>query len=163
MADTNPGRCAMGDMSLVRRLLDITVDCGLTPSRQASYGRCGKAVRIFHAISRSWVINSGGSDPRDLAPPSGVTMRDELIDPGVPPTPIVLESSSQNKHDEAVAIAPLLRSFGVRAAAHPRDLRRSAYAALSRYISQCGVGCGARDRARAATTGAGDGDSLHFR
>jgi uncharacterized SAM-binding protein YcdF (DUF218 family) len=43
-----------------------------------------------------------------------VTMRDELMHLGVPSTRIMLESGSQNTHDEAVAIAPLLRSLGVR-------------------------------------------------
>ena len=41
-------------------------------------------------------------------------MRDALVRLGVPETRIVVETKSRNTHDEAVVVAPLLESMGIR-------------------------------------------------
>jgi uncharacterized SAM-binding protein YcdF (DUF218 family) len=65
-------------------------------------------------ISPAWIISSGGlPDPGDRAEASSFTMRDELVQLGVPQERIVLESASRNTYDEAVFIAPMLRSLGI--------------------------------------------------
>lgn len=73
-----------------------------------------EAWRVFRLISPAWIISSGGGpDPPDEAEASGTTMRDELVRLGVPPERILLESTSRSTYEEAVLIAPILRSLGV--------------------------------------------------
>jgi uncharacterized SAM-binding protein YcdF (DUF218 family) len=73
-----------------------------------------EASRVYDLIGPVWVISSGGvpqfPHPRE---PSAVTMRQGLVQLGVPESKILLESESLTTHDEAVLIAPMLRSLGV--------------------------------------------------
>jgi uncharacterized SAM-binding protein YcdF (DUF218 family) len=78
----------------------------------AEASRVLEAARIFRLLSADWVISSGGSNPGDQAP-SSIVMRDALVQQGVPAGRIVLESSSHDTHDEAVLVAPLLKSLHV--------------------------------------------------
>ena len=74
-----------------------------------------EAVRVFTLIDQAWVISSGGIvDPDDPDEPTGQTMRNALVQLGVPETRIVVETKSRNTHDEAVIVAPLLTSMGIR-------------------------------------------------
>lgn len=71
-----------------------------------------EAVRVYRLIHPQWVISSGGlSDPRDPNEATGLTMRDALVQLGVPPERIRVETVSRNTHDEAVVIAPILASL----------------------------------------------------
>jgi uncharacterized SAM-binding protein YcdF (DUF218 family) len=73
-----------------------------------------EAARVFRAIDAAWVISSGGrvhSDDPDV--PSGDSMRDVLVQLGVPRERIIVETASQNTHDEAVIVAPMLRSLQI--------------------------------------------------
>jgi uncharacterized SAM-binding protein YcdF (DUF218 family) len=73
-----------------------------------------EASRIFHAIDPPWVISSGGRvHPDDPAVPSGESMRDALVQLGVPRDRIVVETQSRTTHEEAVVIAPMLRSLDI--------------------------------------------------
>jgi uncharacterized SAM-binding protein YcdF (DUF218 family) len=72
-----------------------------------------EAARVFRLIAPAWVIASGG-DPLGTGPPSSITMRDELMRLGVPDVRILLESRPRDTHEEAIRIAPMLRSLGVR-------------------------------------------------
>ena len=71
-----------------------------------------EAHRVFQLISPAWIISSGGrEDPSDPANPSSTVMRAELVRLGVPPERILLESASRDTYDEAVLIAPMLRTL----------------------------------------------------
>jgi uncharacterized SAM-binding protein YcdF (DUF218 family) len=73
-----------------------------------------EASRVYRATDAAWVISSGGrvhSD--DPAVPSGESMRDALMHLGVPRERIVVETISRNTHDEAVVVAPMLRSLAI--------------------------------------------------
>lgn len=73
-----------------------------------------ETARVYRIAHPAWVISSGGNpDPDDPAEPSSTNMRDMLVRLGVPADRILLESLSRNSHDEAVLIAPMLRSLGV--------------------------------------------------
>ena len=76
----------------------------------AEAARVLEAARVFHLARAQWVISSGGAVPGNA--PSSVVMRDALVQLGVPSQQILLESSSHDTHDEAVLIAPMLRSLG---------------------------------------------------
>jgi uncharacterized SAM-binding protein YcdF (DUF218 family) len=69
-----------------------------------------EAARTFQLVRADWIISSGGSIGEPVAPTSRV-MRDALAQLGVPEERILLESSSVNTHDEAVLVAPMLRSL----------------------------------------------------
>ncbi len=73
-----------------------------------------EAARVYELIGPVWIISSGGvSESSGYREPSSVTMRQALVQLGIPESKIVVESSSQTTHDEAVLIAPMLRSLGV--------------------------------------------------
>jgi uncharacterized SAM-binding protein YcdF (DUF218 family) len=73
-----------------------------------------EASRVFRAIDAAWVISSGGKVHLDEpAVPSGESMRDALMQLGVPRERIVVETESRNTHEEAIVIAPMLRSLQV--------------------------------------------------
>jgi uncharacterized SAM-binding protein YcdF (DUF218 family) len=73
-----------------------------------------EAWRVYKAIAPDWIVSSGGGSSRNQgAQPSSTVMRDALVRLGVPPSRILLESSSFDTHDEAVLIAPMLRARGV--------------------------------------------------
>jgi uncharacterized SAM-binding protein YcdF (DUF218 family) len=72
-----------------------------------------EAARVFRVLDANWVISSGGTtDPDDSDEPTGATMREALIRLGVPADRLLVETESRNTHDEAVIVAPLLRSLG---------------------------------------------------
>jgi uncharacterized SAM-binding protein YcdF (DUF218 family) len=73
-----------------------------------------EAVRVFRIANPEWVISSGGLVNENAGPLSSgaVTMRDALIDLGVPASRILLEDRSHNTRDEAVIVAPMLRTLG---------------------------------------------------
>jgi len=75
----------------------------------AEAARVLEAARVFHLTRAQWVISSGGAFPGGA--PSSVVMRDALVPLGVPSQRILLESSSHDTHEEAVFIAPMLRSL----------------------------------------------------
>jgi uncharacterized SAM-binding protein YcdF (DUF218 family) len=71
-----------------------------------------EAARVYRLLPDAWVITSGGavsSGPR--ASTSGAAMRDALVHLGVPPARVLVETTSQSTHDEAVLVAPMLRSL----------------------------------------------------
>ena len=78
----------------------------------AEAARVLEAARVFHLARAQWVISSGGAFPGGA--PSSEVMRDALIPLGVPSQQILLESSSHDTHEEAVLIAPMLRSLRAR-------------------------------------------------
>ena len=87
---------------------------GITITNSSEAARVVEARRVFRLISPEWVISSGGRpDPLDRADVSSAIMRAELVQLGVPPGRILLESTSRNTYDEAALIAPMLRSLGV--------------------------------------------------
>ena len=86
----------------------------ITVTTPVEAARVLEVWRVFRLISPEWIISSGGPpDPPDRADASSITMRAELIRLGVPPERILLESTSRNTYEEAVLIAPMLRSLAV--------------------------------------------------
>src|SRR5262249_4526929 len=76
----------------------------------AGADRVIEAVRVFKMIDPKWVISSGGAGMIDRwNVPAGETMRDELINLGVPRSRILIETSSRTTHDEAVIVAEMLK------------------------------------------------------
>jgi uncharacterized SAM-binding protein YcdF (DUF218 family) len=83
------------------------------PDRAAA-ARVIEAVRVFRMINADWIISSGGLvESDDLVEPSGLTMRNALIQNGVPADRILVETQSRSTHDEAVIVAPMLSSLDV--------------------------------------------------
>jgi uncharacterized SAM-binding protein YcdF (DUF218 family) len=79
---------------------------------QGAAARVLEAWRVYRLLNPERVITSGGTlGPEDLSEPSGINMRDRLVQFGVPADRIVVESQSRNTRDEAVIIAPMLRQM----------------------------------------------------
>jgi len=79
--------------------------------------RVMEAARVYRLAQPEWIISSGGNQsPDDESEPSSINMRDMLVRFGVPAERIVLESTSRDSHDEAVLVAPMLRTLGADAA-----------------------------------------------
>jgi uncharacterized SAM-binding protein YcdF (DUF218 family) len=76
---------------------------------RAGVARIAETARVARLVPDAWIISSGGLPglrPREQ--PSAVVMRDTLMQLGVPASRILLESESENTHDEAVLVAPML-------------------------------------------------------
>ncbi len=76
--------------------------------------RVAEAAHVYQLMPAAWVISSGGpiSDVANAAT-TAAAMRDALVQLGVPPSRILLESQSLTTHDEAVLIAPMLKALNV--------------------------------------------------
>lgn len=86
----------------------------MTVTTPIEAARVLEAWRVFRLISPAWIISSGGKpDPLDPVEASSLTMRDELVRLGVPRERILLESTSRNTYENAVLVAPMLRSLAV--------------------------------------------------
>jgi len=72
-----------------------------------------EAARIFHILDRPWIISSGGAPGGYDMIPESETMKLALVELGVPPDRIILESVSRVTRDEAVATARILRELGI--------------------------------------------------
>jgi uncharacterized SAM-binding protein YcdF (DUF218 family) len=71
-------------------------------------GRVLEAARVYRALNEPLIISSGGSS-RAQSEKSGDTMKLALVQLGVRPERIIVESQSRTTRDEAVLIAPMLR------------------------------------------------------
>jgi len=72
-----------------------------------------EAAYIYRLIGSPWILSSGGTSGGFMTHPSALTMRNGLVQLGVPVERILLEASSQTTRDEAVLIAPMLRAMHV--------------------------------------------------
>ena len=73
-----------------------------------------EAYRVYFLAADQWVISSGGAVSAQIgAPTTGATMRDPLVQMNVPASRILVENESRNTRDEAVLVAPMLRSLHV--------------------------------------------------
>lgn len=81
---------------------------------RAGAARTLEAARAFRVAHADWIVSSGGrGTPTTPDQPSGVTMRDLLVQLGVPADRIVVDDQSENTREEAVIVAPLLASLHV--------------------------------------------------
>lgn len=72
-----------------------------------------EAARVYALLGSPWMISSGGPADGERTEPSAVTMRAALVQLGVPAERIVLERSSRTTREEAVLLAPMLRTLRV--------------------------------------------------
>ena len=72
-----------------------------------------EAARIFQILDRPWIVSSGGPPSGYDMIPESETMKQALVELGVPADRIVLESSSRVTRDEAVLSARMLRELGI--------------------------------------------------
>jgi len=78
---------------------------------QESAARVLEAAYVFRLFDAAWIVSSGGgSDGFDIES-NAATMRDALVRLGIPQDRIVLESTSTNTRDQAVFVAPILRTL----------------------------------------------------
>jgi uncharacterized SAM-binding protein YcdF (DUF218 family) len=112
-ADAAPGTQAIvllgsGSVNLRaggRQLSSVTMDAGM---------RVLEAARLFELLHGPIVIASGGVTEHDgAAAPESAALQRALIDLGVTPDRIVLESASKNTRDEAVIIKKMLGARGI--------------------------------------------------
>ena len=88
-----------------RQLSLVTMEAGL---------RVLEAARLFDLLDGPLVIASGGVTERDRnAAPESFAIQRALVQVGVPPDRILLESESKNTRDEAVVIKQMLTERGV--------------------------------------------------
>ncbi len=81
---------------------------------EASAARVLEAARVFRQMPDALVVSSGGVPPgAGDRVPEALVMRAMLIELGVPPSRIVVETASRDTHDEAVIVGPMLRSRAI--------------------------------------------------
>jgi uncharacterized SAM-binding protein YcdF (DUF218 family) len=73
-----------------------------------------EAARVFRVLGGPWIISSGGPPAGHDMIPESETMKRALVELGVPPERILLESTSRVTRDEAVITARMLRDLGIR-------------------------------------------------
>ena len=70
-----------------------------------------EAARVFNLTHAEALIASGGTlDDRQER--DAITMRDQLARLGIPPDRILVEPASRTTHEQAVLVAPMLKSLG---------------------------------------------------
>jgi uncharacterized SAM-binding protein YcdF (DUF218 family) len=72
-----------------------------------------EAARIFYLLDRPWIVSSGGAPGGYDMIPESETMKQALVELGVPADRITLESASRVTHDEAVLTARILHDLGI--------------------------------------------------
>lgn len=87
-------------------------DSFLAELSDASASRALEAARLFREQEPEWVFVSGGPG-REASVPESWPMRDALIQLGVPPERIILESTSSDTRAQAVLLAPILEEKGI--------------------------------------------------
>jgi uncharacterized SAM-binding protein YcdF (DUF218 family) len=73
-----------------------------------------EAARVFRVLDGPWIISSGGAPAGHDMIPESDTMKRALVELGVPPDRILLESTSRVTRDEAVLTARMLHDLGIR-------------------------------------------------
>ncbi len=77
--------------------------------------RALEGVRLYRMLDNPWVIVSGGANEKaGLVTAESEAMRDLLIDNGVPSERILVESGSQDTHDQALKVPALLDAHGIK-------------------------------------------------
>jgi uncharacterized SAM-binding protein YcdF (DUF218 family) len=72
-----------------------------------------EGFRVYALSGADWIISSGGvTETTKPHEPTATMMRDALVKLGVPASKILLESVSQDTHDEAVLVGQMLRTLG---------------------------------------------------
>ena len=79
------------------------------PDLSAAADRVWHASRLFHAGKAPIVVMSGGADPTLSPVTEAQSMRDFILDLGVPNAAVLLEASSRNSRENAEFTAALLR------------------------------------------------------
>jgi uncharacterized SAM-binding protein YcdF (DUF218 family) len=73
-----------------------------------------EAARVYRLVGPVWVISSGGpADAESVGVPPGQTMRDALVELGVPASRIIVRDEALDTHDEAQGVKALLPSLHV--------------------------------------------------
>lgn len=112
-ADVPPGRrviVVLGSGSFTARSWDggkyTTVDFGAAE-------RVLEAARVYRLVGGEAVISSGGSPQRDDPDePTGLAMRDALVELGIPASRVLVETDSRNTHDESLIVASMVKTIG---------------------------------------------------
>ncbi len=113
-ADVQPGRTAVVVLGGGAETVQGWGEQRLSAPNSIEAARVLETFRVYKLVDPSWIISSGGSPMAlPMAQPDSIVMRDVLVRIGVPESRILLESASRDTHDEAVRIAPTLRSLNV--------------------------------------------------
>jgi uncharacterized SAM-binding protein YcdF (DUF218 family) len=81
---------------------------------ESSALRSLEGVRLYRELDHPWVIVSGGTNEKaGLTTAESGAMRDLLLDNGVPAGRILVESGSQDTHDQALKIPALLAAYDI--------------------------------------------------
>ncbi len=86
----------------------------ITTLSESSSLRAIEGARLYELGEDPWVIVSGGiNEQAGLVDPESEPMRELLIELGVPEERILMESASENTHDQALNIPPILDQYGI--------------------------------------------------
>lgn len=94
--------------------------------------RALEAVRVYRLLDQPWIVVTAGSyDPQQPGHPEGAAITRELVNAGVPPGRIILDTRSRNTREHAINLRPILRERGstrVVLVTSPTHIRRSVLA-----------------------------------
>jgi uncharacterized SAM-binding protein YcdF (DUF218 family) len=76
----------------------------------AGAARVLEAARVFRLIDPEYLVSSGGrARPDDRVEAPAIAMRNALLDLEVPPSRVLVQTTSRNTREEAIAVAAMLR------------------------------------------------------
>jgi uncharacterized SAM-binding protein YcdF (DUF218 family) len=81
---------------------------------ESSALRLIEGLRLWEQLEPEWIIVSGGDNPRaGLLTAESETMRDTLLELGLPEDRILLEAGSANTHDQSLNLYPIFEANGI--------------------------------------------------
>lgn len=114
LADVPPGPIAIAVLGSGGYTVRDWDDREYSTTDAIGASRALEALRVYRIANPAWVISLGGNRrANDLMQPTGLSIKDLLLQLGVPADRVVTSTIPRNTHEEAVIVASMLPTLKV--------------------------------------------------